>query len=119
MEKVITRGDIWIVNLEPSRKGELGKKGRPSVVIQSNDANEILDTVTLIPASSDVLQQDEIHIFLKPTKQSGLTKESAAICSHIYTVSKEHFIKKIGSTTKQELETIMRAVLLHLDAGFL
>ena len=115
MEKVINKGDIWLVNLEPSRKGELGKRGRPSVIIQSNDASEILDTVTLVPVSSDVLQHDEIHIFLKPTKPNGLSKESVAICSHIYTISKEHLIKKLGLITKQELEAIIRAILLHLD----
>ena len=119
MGKIINKGDVWIVNLEPSRKGELGKKARPTVVIQSNDANEILDTVTLIPISSNVLQYDEIHILLKPTRLNGLSRESAVICSHIYTVSMESFIKKIGTITKQELESVARAVLLHLDIDIL
>ena len=115
MEKIISKSDIWLVNLEPSRKGEFGKRARPAVVVQSNDGNEILDTITIMPISSDINQFDELHILLKPTKTNGLSKQSAAICSHIYTLSKESFIRRLGFLTKQELEAITRAVLLHLD----
>ena len=115
LSKLINKGDIWIANLEPSRKGELGKKGRPIIVIQSNDANELLDTVTVIPVSSNILQFDEIHILLKPAKQNGLAKESAAICSHIYTASKDRLTKKIGTLNNKELKEVISAVLLHLD----
>lgn len=109
------KGDIWLVNMEPARKGELGKKRRPSVVFQSNEANRILDTITLIPISSITDQFNEIHIPLKPTKTNGLSKPSAVICSHIYTVSKKRLIKKIGKLDDEEFRTVTRAITLHLD----
>jgi len=115
MNKNPSKGEIWLTNLEPARQGELGKQKRPSIIFQANEANEIIDTVTLIPLSSDTNQYNEIHIFLKPTKANGLTKPSAAVCSHIYTVSKNRLIRKIGILSKQELEIVTRAVVLHLD----
>lgn len=113
------KGEIWLVNLEPARKGEFGKQKRPSIVFQADDASETIDTITLIPLSSGTEQFNEIHIFLKPSKTNGLVKPGAAICSHIYTVSKERLIKKIGTLNQQELETVTRAVILHLDIDVL
>ncbi len=115
MNKNPLKGEIWLVNFEPAREGELGKQKRPSIVFQADDASEIIDTITLIPLSSDTDQFNEIHIFLNPSKVTGLIKPSAAICSHIYTVNKKRLIKKIGTLNQQEIETITRAVALHLD----
>ena len=115
MDKNYLKGEIWLVNFEPAREGEFGKQKRPSIIFQANDASNIIDTVTLIPLSSDTDQYNEIHVFLKPSKMNGLTKPSAAICSHIYTVSKSRLIKKIGVLNQQEIEIVTRAVTLHLD----
>ena len=119
MGKNLLKGEIWLVNFEPAREGELGKQKRPSIIFQANDASQIIDTVTLIPLSSDTDQYNEIHVFLKPSKINGLTKPSAAICSHIYTVSIRRLIKKIGVLNQQEIETVTRAITLHLDIDVL
>ena len=115
MGKNLLKGEIWLVNFEPAREGELGKQKRPSIIFQANDASNIIDTVTLIPLSSDTDQYNEIHVFLKPSKINGLIKPSAAICSHVYTVSNKRLTKKIGVLNQQEIETVTRAVALHLD----
>ena len=119
MNKSPLKGEIWLINFEPAREGELGKQKRPSIVFQANDGNKFIDTVTLIPLSSDIDQYNEIHTLLKPSKTNGLRKHSAAICSHIYTVSKNRLIKKIGTLNQQEMETVTRAVILHLDIDVL
>lgn len=112
---MISTGDIWLANFEPLRKGELGKKSRPSIIIQSREANELLDSATVVPISSHVQQDDEIYILLRPNKINGLTKPSIAICSHIYTINKERLIKKIGKLDNKEFESIIRGISLHLD----
>ena len=48
------RGDIVIVNLYPKKGDEVGKI-RPAVIISGNDENSILDTVILLPLSTDLL----------------------------------------------------------------
>lgn len=113
--KEIRKSEVWLVNYEPSRKGELGKTARPSIVVQSNEGCALLDTITVIPTSTKVDQYDEIYIYLKPTKQSGLNKPSAAICSHLYTISKNNFIKKIGILNEQDFNSIQKGLALHLD----
>ena len=41
IKKNIEKGDIWLINLNPSRKGELGKNSRPCIVLQASEANKI------------------------------------------------------------------------------
>ena len=115
MDKIFLKGEIWLVNFEPAREGEFGKQKRPSIIFQADDASEIIDTVTLIPLSSDTDQYNEIHVLVKPSKVNGLTKLSAAICSHIYTVSKNRLVKKIGTLNEQDFSSVQKGVALHLD----
>lgn len=118
MDQIIKNGDIWLVNFEPSRKGELGKRDRPSIVIQSNPACRRLDTVTIVPLTSQIKQSDEIYILLKPATLNGLKKTSTALCSHIYTLHKQRFIKKIGLLTEQEINSIMMGIKFHLGIAW-
>ena len=48
------RGDIVIVNLYPKKGDEVGKI-RPAVIISGDDENSILDTVILLPLSTDLI----------------------------------------------------------------
>jgi mRNA interferase MazF len=49
--KTPKRGEIWVVNLDPTVGSEISKK-RPAVII-SNDINNVnADTVTVIPVTS-------------------------------------------------------------------
>lgn len=109
------KGDIWSVNFEPSRSGELGKERRPALVFQHKDATAYLDTVTLIPLSSDVKQYNSIYIHVKPSKGNGLKKDSAVLCSHIYTVNSSRLLKKIGTLSAGELIKVTEAIIAHLD----
>ena len=113
------KGEIWLVNLEPAREGELGKAKRPCLVFQNNSARVFINTITLIPFSSEIKQYNSIHILLNPTKSNGLSKPSSAICSHIYTTTRNRLIKKIGVLSESELKEITDAVLLHLDIDIL
>ena len=50
----LNRGDIVIVNLYPKKGDEVGKI-RPAVIISGDDENSILDTVILLPLSTDLI----------------------------------------------------------------
>ncbi len=115
INKEVKQREIWLVNYEPSRKSELGKTARPSIVVQSNEACILLDTITVVPTSTKINQYDELYIYLKPTKQNCLNKPSAAICSHVYTISKKNFIKKIGALDESDFNAVQRGIALHLD----
>lgn len=114
MTEKLEKGDIWIANLEPAKRGELGKT-RPVIIFQNNDANVLLETVTVIPLSSKIKQYNSISIRIIATNLNNLGKDSAALCSHITTIHKRNLIKRIGWLGTLPLKELEEAIILHLN----
>ena len=110
IKRSIEKGDIWLVNLNPSRKGELGKNSRPCIVIQSTEANKILPTIVIVPLSSKK-QRLEIEIKITPDKTNNLKKESYVVWWHIYTIDKLNLVQKIGAINEEALGKISENII--------
>ena len=113
-ETSIKRGEIWTADLRPGKGYEIAKI-RPVLIISSDIVNSISPMVTVLPISSQlppVLGSDKIHL---SKKQTGLTKESAVLISHIRSIDKSRITKKVGKIPKGKLAEIEEAVRLTLD----
>ncbi len=110
IKKSVEKGDIWLVNLNPSRKGELGKNNRPCLVIQATEANKILPTVVIVPLSSK-RQRFELEIKIIPNKSNNLIKESYVVWWHVYTVDKLNLIQKVGVINEEVLLEISENII--------
>ena len=110
IKKNIEKGDIWLVNLHPSRKGELGKNNRPCIVIQANEANKILPTIVIVPLSSK-RQNSELEIKIIPSETNNLRKESYVVWWHIYTVNKLNLMQKVGVIREETLNKISENII--------
>jgi len=69
------RGQIWLVNFEPSFGHEY-KKVRPALIIQSNKHIGSSNLLTIIPISSQVSKQSGLDILLKKDAQNRLLYDS-------------------------------------------
>lgn len=85
----IRRGDIVVVELDPTRGSE--QRGtRPCLVVQNDVGNENAPTTIVVPFSTsfgDRLYPFEVFV---PADECALREDSVAICSQIRTVSIEH-----------------------------
>jgi len=70
----IERGDICLVNFNPSKGKEIGKI-RPAVVFSKNEDNLILDTVVVLPISSQLVNDALPYRVYLPLRE-GLDKDS-------------------------------------------
>jgi len=97
------RGDIVLVNLNPQRNNEAGKI-RPCVIISDSDVNNILDLITIIPCTTNLLGEGLFRIPL--VKRKGLDKECEVMIEQIRGVSKKRVLESISSVSKKEMEKI-------------
>ena len=73
------RGDIYLVDLEPSRGSEANKK-RPAVIVSNDAANRAAEktgrgVVTVVPITSNIARVYPFQVFI-PASGSGLHADS-------------------------------------------
>lgn len=109
------RGEIYFADLNPTVGDEI-KKLRPVLIISNNANNNVANTITIIPITSNVNKVYPFEVLLN-VNESGLTKTSKAQCHQIRTISKNRISnKKIqGVVGNSILSKINSALKLHLD----
>jgi len=106
------KGDIWVVNFDPSVGHEF-QKIRLAIVIQSDKINSNL--VTLLPFSSKVHKKTEDDIFIPQTEQNRLLSDSIIKGTQISTFDKKRFLNFIGKAENKIVKEINSYLKKHLD----
>jgi len=96
-------GDIILVNLNPQKNNEAGKV-RPCVVVSDSDVNEILDLITIVPCTTNLLGEGLFRIPLP--LRDGLEKESEVMVEQIRGVSKKRILNSLSTVDKKEMQKI-------------
>jgi mRNA interferase MazF len=115
MDKVVHRGEIWMVNWNPGRGSEqLGT--RPALIIQNDmgSANPKYGNVIIL-AISTKSSPVPFHIRIQPNPENGLGEISFIKCEQIMTISKERLISKLGTLDENSLDKVWEAIvrILH------
>ncbi|UJS21268.1 MAG: type II toxin-antitoxin system PemK/MazF family toxin [Candidatus Brocadia sp.] len=106
------RGDIYLVDFEPSVGAEI-KKQRPALIISCNEANKHLKTVMAIPFSSKVERVFPFEVFVKKN-DSRLDYDSKLKIPQMRAVDKSRLKRYIGTLGNDILEQVENAIKIHL-----
>lgn len=109
------RGEIWLLNLDPTVGAEI-QKTRP-VVIVSSDAVGLLPLRVIVPLTDwkERYKPAGWMVRVFPTTGNGLSKDSAADTFQIRSVSTARFVRKIGNLSPQDLNPIIAAIGLVIE----
>ena len=109
------RGEIWLVDLEPTLGSEL-QKIRPVVVLSSNTIR-FLPVRVAVPLTGwqEQFQSSPWKVRVIPNADNKLTKASAADALQLRCLSLERFSKCLGMLPKNIMEEIIFAVSYCLD----
>ena len=102
----LNRGDIVIVNLYLKKGDEVGKI-RPAVIISGDDENAILDTVILMPLSTDRIDNMTPYR-MRIVAREGLKEDSDILINQIRALSKARIKEKIAKITLAEYDAIIQ-----------
>ena len=102
----LNRGDIVVVNLYPKKGDEVGKI-RPAVIISGDDENAILDTVILMPLSTDRIDNMTPYR-MRIVAREGLKEDSDILINQIRALSKARIKEKIAKITSAEYDAIIQ-----------
>lgn len=111
----ISRGEIWLVNLDPTIGVEI-KKTRPVVVV-SSDAVGVLPLKLVAPITQwkDYFAGNVWHVQILPDASNGLTKTSAVDTLQLRGLDTRRFIRKLGRVSRSVMKSIVTAIALVVE----
>jgi len=93
---VVARGDVWLVNFDPTVGSEI-RKSRPCVVVSPPEMHEYLRTVIVAPMTT----KSRSAPFRIPVSHGG--KKGLILLDEVRAVDKARLAKKLGAVSARTL----------------
>jgi mRNA interferase MazF len=109
------RGEVWLVNLDPTIGAEI-QKTRPAVIV-NDDAVGILPLKVIVPITEwrDRYAVAPWMVRLEPAPENGLDKPSAADAFQIRSVAQQRLVRRLGRLSELTMQEITRALAAVLS----
>ena len=111
------RGDVFIVDLDPSRGSEADKV-RPAIVVGNDAANRVVErggrgTVTIVPVTSNVGRVYPFQVLIA-AGEGGLARDSKAQAEQVRTVDVHRLRQRLGTVKPETMTDLTAALRIHL-----
>ena len=103
---MVSKGDIWLVNLNPIKKNNEMGKVRPVLVYQNDELNHSEYPTTIIIPLSTSLIDDVEPIRYRICKRDNLKEDSDIVITQIRAIDNDRFIEKLATVTQKEIQKI-------------
>jgi mRNA interferase MazF len=109
------RGEVWLINLDPTIGAEL-KKTRPAVIV-NDDAIGLLPLKVIVPLTAwkEHYRQAPWLVRIEAKPENGLDKTSAADVFQVRSLSQERLVRRLGKLSDAEMKNISSALALVLS----
>ncbi len=104
------RGEIWLVNFDPTIGAEI-QKTRPAIVVSSDSVGKLpLKLVAPITDWKKPFGNDLWQVRLDPDSSNNLTKISSVDTLQLRGLDIQRFVYKIGSVSSEQMENVTLAI---------
>lgn len=112
------RGDIRLIDLEPTRGSEANKR-RPGIIVSNDRANATADrlargVVTVIPVTSNIARVLPFQVLL-PANETGLRIDSKAQAEQVRSVTFGRIGPLLGRVPAPVMAEVDEALRIHLQ----
>lgn len=104
----VRRGEVWWVDLDPTRGSEI-RKTRPAVVVTADALNRARRTVVVVPLSTGPAPRPPIVV---ATASAGAG--SVAVCDQVRAVDKGRLTRRAGQLAPADLRAVEDGVRVVL-----
>jgi len=109
----IRRGDVFLVNFDPTVGAE-AKKTRPALVVSNDVNNAHSPIVSISPITSTITRVYSFEVKL-PSGKGGLKTDSKVMVNQTRAVDKIRLVKRLGHLPQEFMGQVDQALRLHYD----
>ncbi|MCT7554565.1 type II toxin-antitoxin system PemK/MazF family toxin [Aliarcobacter butzleri] len=103
---MVSKGEIWLANLNPSKKSNEMGKVRPVLVYQNDELNHSDYPTTIIIPLSTHLVDDAEPIRIRINKKEKLKEDSDLVITHIRAIDNNRFIEKLTVLNNVQMQKV-------------
>lgn len=104
------RGEIWLINLDPTIGAEIAKR-RPALIVNEDGVGRLpLKVIAPITNWKAHYRLVPWMIDLPNTEENGLDKHSSADCFQVRSISQKRMISKIGEANEKQMESVIEGL---------
>lgn len=104
----MNRGDVYWVDFDPARGGEI-RKQRPALIVSNSTAVQMQNRVQVVPLTSNVAR---VYAWEAVIQVNGVPHK--ALADQIRTVAKERLTNHVGAVAPAEMLAVERAIRVQL-----
>jgi mRNA interferase MazF len=114
MVERILRGDVVLVNLDPTVGTEI-QKTRPCVIVQNDTGNRVAPRTIIVPltGAEHIDKPFPLHVIIPPG-EGGTSKQSVVLCDQIRVVDKSRIVKPLGHLSAASMKKVDAALKISL-----
>ncbi|MCT7590670.1 type II toxin-antitoxin system PemK/MazF family toxin [Aliarcobacter butzleri] len=103
---MVSKGEIWLANLNPSKKSNEIGKVRPVLVYQNDELNHSdYPTTIIIPLTTHLIDDAE-PIRMRINKKEKLKEDSDLVITHIRAIDNNRFIEKLTMLNNVQMQKV-------------
>ena len=107
------RGDIVLVNFNPQKKSQEIGKIRPAIIVSDTDLNDVLDLVSVIALTTNLIDDSE-PLRIRIIKKELLKHDSDAMIEQLRSVSKSRITQKLTTLNTTQLQKVEYGIKMML-----
>ena len=112
----IKRGDVLLVNLEPTIGSEQRGRSRPCLVVSPDVLNQIFRGIIVCPITdARHIKQSELGLIFIPAGEGGLEKDSLVIAFQVRVIDKRRIIRRLGVINESFMSEVNESLQAVLD----
>ena len=97
---MVKRGEVYLVNLEPTVGSEI-KKNRPCVIVSPDEMNKYIRTIIIAPMTT------KVRSYKSRVEIDFDGKQGQVMLDRIRAIDKQRLIKKLGNLSKKEIKEVL------------
>ena len=103
---MVSRGEIWLANLNPTKKNNEIGKVRPVLIYQNDELNHNnYPTTIIIPLTTKLIDNAE-PIRMRIKSKDKLKDDSDLVITHIRAIDNSRFIEKLTILNYEQMRKI-------------